>query len=144
MKKEDDYISREVADMYLPEKVKNLGIFCLVCTPFAIAGAVLLSQAWIFFALCALFFLVTGICALLCYKNQMVLLCSEEELCYRTFLGHYYFLNYSDLQQVKKNMDSITLVFATKKVHVESCAILSQDLEQLIKNWSEAKTKNSL
>lgn len=135
MYESNDYLVREVADMYLPEKVRNIGLFCLASTIVSVGCAIFLSQLWYFFALCALFFLITGVCALLCYRNQMILICAEDEICYRTFLGNIYYLQRSEFQTVKKNMDSITLVFSSKKVHIEQIAILSPNLEKLIKEW---------
>ena len=135
MKKSSEFLFREVADMYLPEKVRNIGLFCFASTIVSVGCAIFLSQVWGFFALCALFFLITGACAILCYRNQMILLCSEDEICYRTFLGNIYYLKHSELQMIKKNMDSITLVFLSKKVHIEQIAILSPNLEKLIKEW---------
>lgn len=119
-----------VPDSYLPEKVKHLGLFsfglALLCGGFAIV----LRSFWCFFAICALLLICLGAFTLLWHKNQAVLLLSEEALLYRSLWGNVYRLKWSDLVEKRRNMDSVTLVFPQKKVHIEEIAILSPALQK--------------
>ena len=41
-------------------------------------------------------------------------------------------IKFSDITGLKRNADSMTLLVGTEKVHIESCAILSERLIKLI------------
>ena len=101
-------------DMHMPAWLCVLGcvllagalaclVLCFVVSVYALIG----------FALC----LCLGVAAILCYKNQFI---------YSTMFGNetkYYF---SDIESLKQNADSMTLHLKNGKIHIESCAVISE------------------
>lgn len=130
------------ADMYLPTWLLAFGIVLL-----AIGTALcILFAASIFTSIGALVFgilcLGGGVLAYLCWKNQKIRILSDEEFEYTTFLGskrNYYF---KDIIGLKQNQDSMTLFVGEGKVHMESCAIISDRLANLINAALEKNNNN--
>lgn len=63
---------------------------------------------------------------ILCYKNQWVEMIDDNEFIYSTMFGNetkYYF---SDIESLKQNADSMTLHLKNGKIHIESCAVISE------------------
>ena len=120
------------ADMYLPNFVLALGlVLCAGGTAMAIAFFFTQNTALLIFGILAL---VIGIVALLCWKNQSIKILSEHEFSYTTFLGNTKVYHFRDISGLRKNRDSITLFVGDEKIHIESCAILSNELVYLINN----------
>lgn len=119
-----------IPDSYLPEKVRQSGLFCFGLAALCGGLAVVLRDIWLFLAICALLVLCLGVFVLLWHKNQAVLLLSEEELLYRSLWGNVCRLKWSELVETRRNWDSLTLVFPRKKVHIEQIAILSPELRK--------------
>lgn len=87
-------------------------VLCFVVSVYALIG----------FALC----LCLGVAAILCYKNQWVEMIDDNEFIYSTMFGNetkYYF---SDIESLKQNADSMTLHLKNGKIHIESCAVISE------------------
>ena len=82
--------------------------------------------------------LVLGIAALLCWKNQTVQMLSEETFEYSTFLGNKTVYRFDEIRGIKKNSDSLTLYVGEGKVHIESCAIISDRFTERIAKELEA------
>ncbi len=118
------------ADMYLPDRLLAIAIVFLAggtaCTLFAIFKFAIWAVA------CAIFGLVFGFFALLCWKNQTIHVISEDRFTYTTMFGNTHTYSFSDIQGLRKNQDSMTLFVAGHKVHIESMAILSERLIKLI------------
>ena len=118
------------ADMYLPER---LFAMCLVSfaggTAFAI-WAVISHTPWAIAA--AVIGIGMGIASLLCWKNQTIHVLSDEEFTYTTMFGNTRTYRFSDIQGLRRNKDSMTMFVAGEKVHIESMAILSDRLVNLI------------
>lgn len=126
------------ADMYLPERALAM---CLVMLAggtvfgvfFALGGA-----SWMLFV--AIGGILFGIALLLCWKNQSIRVLSDEEFEYTTFLGNKHRYAFRDITALRKNRDSMTLFVGKNKVHMESMAIISERLADLI-NQALAQTR---
>ena len=114
------------ADMYLPERLLAMALIGLgggtACAIFAVVS----HATWAI--VCAVLGIGLGILALLCWKNQSIHIISEEQFTYTTMFGNTYTYSFSDIQGLRKNQDSMTLLVAGKKVHIESMAVLSDRL----------------
>ena len=110
-------------DLYLPFWVCILGLVFLlaacVCLVFKFTTSV---YSLIGFVIC----LVLGISAILCWKNQSVKMIDDNNFVYTTMFGRENQYCFSDIRELKKNSDSFTLVLDNGKVHIESCAIMSE------------------
>ena len=73
-----------------------------------------------------------GVLALLCWKNQSIVVLSDSTFEYTTFLGNKKLYCFQDITGFKKNGDSTTLFVGSEKVHIESCAVLSEKLIERI------------
>ncbi len=125
------------ADMYMPERALAMALVFIAGGIVSVFLAVLKSVTWVIGVAIGLGF---GIFALLCWKNQTIHVISDEQFTYTTMFGNTYTYAFSDIQGLRKNQDSMTLFVANKKVHIESMAILSDRLVELINKSLENKT----
>ena len=75
---------------------------------------------------------VMGIFALLCWRNQTIHVISDEEFTYTTMFGNTKTYAFSDIQGLRRNQDSMTLFVKNEKVHIESMAVMTKRLVDLI------------
>ena len=118
------------ADMFLPDRLLAMALVFL-------AGGVICTIIAVFdFAIwaivCAVLGIVLGIFAVLCWKNQSIRIISNDQFTYTTMFGNTYTYSFSDIQGLRRNQDSMTLFVASKKVHIESMAIISDRLIERI------------
>lgn len=114
------------ADMYLPIWLLAFAVVLLVGgVAIAIYAIVSLSVEW---AICALVCIALGALALLCWKNQAIRMLSNDSFEYTTFLGNKKIYRFSEIVGLKRSSDSMTLLVGNEKVHIESCAILTERL----------------
>ena len=123
----------EPADMHLPSWILGLGAVLVVAAALLAIDAALglfiaLKIGSAGTAAIAVAALVLGAAAVLCWRNQKIFIRSEETFEYRTFLGNSRTYRFDEIEGVKQNQDSMTLLVRGDKVHIESCAILSQQL----------------
>ena len=119
------------ADMYLPLHLLIFGILSIVMgiVMFIVeknSGDVATS-IFLFVT-----FEVVGVCAIISWKNQKIVVLSNDEFEYTTFLGkkrRYYF---SEIQGMRQNPDSKTLIVRGQKVHIEKIAVLSERFTTLV------------
>lgn len=112
-------------DMRLPFWVCLLGIALLV-TAAAIAALFCLGRTThLPFAVAGIACLCVGIMAILCWKNQWVVVLSDSEFMYSTMLGQKNVYRFAQITGVTHHQSSTTLRLGSSKVHIESCAILS-------------------
>lgn len=118
------------ADMYLPSWLRAFGLVLLA------AGTAAFIFSFIVHHLVLLFLgvgiLCLGVLACLCWHNQKARVISDQEFEYTTFLGKSHRYYFRDITGLRKNSDSMTLYVADSKVHIESCAILSERFVILI------------
>ncbi|MDD6212299.1 MAG: hypothetical protein PUB22_04050 [Clostridiales bacterium] len=124
------------ADMYLP-------IWLLAFALLLLAGGAAVAVLAIVFlsvpaAIVALASLILGTTALLCWKNQKVLMLSDDSFEYTTFLGNKKVYRFSEIVDLKVGIDSMTLLMENGKVHIESSAIITERLvDRINKELSE-------
>lgn len=118
------------ADMFLPDRLLAMSLVLLIggvaCTVFSV------FKFAVWAVLCAVLGIVLGIIALLCWKNQTIHIISDEQFTYTTMFGNTRTYSFSDIKGLRKNQDSLTLFVANDKVHIESMAVLSERLVELI------------
>ena len=125
------------ADMYMPERMLAMALVFLAggtgCAIFAIFRFVIWA---VVFAVLGIGF---GIFALLNWKNQSIRIISDEQFVYTTIFGTKKTYNFRDIQGLRRNQDSMTLFVANEKVHIESMAVLSDRLVDLINERLKAR-----
>lgn len=114
------------ADMYLPDYVMGIGLVMFVIAMGFIVAFVFKHAVWM--AAIAVCSILIGIAALMCWKNQMIRIISDEKFEYTTFLGNKYTYRFDEITKIRKNSDSLTVFVRDKKVHIENCAIISNEL----------------
>lgn len=124
------------ADMFLPLWVLAFGLFSLVC---GIASAVYAAAtAETAMAVFALIFFIAAVLLTLAWRNQTARMLSDDEFEYKTFLGNTRRYSFSQITQLKQNPDSCTLFVGKEKIHIETCAILTDRfIERINRQLSE-------
>lgn len=116
------------ADMYLPIWLLAFALVLII------AGAAALLYSVVCFSVGAIvggvFLLGLGVSALLCWRNQTIKILPNDSFEYTTFLGNQKIYRFSQITGLKRNSDSVTLLVGDGKVHIESCAVLSEELVQ--------------
>ncbi len=115
-------------DLYLPVWICALGIV------FILGGLVFLysSLKKLYLLIGAVLCLGLGIAAILCWKNQWIEVIDDHSFVYSTMFGKQTKYHTSQIVELKQNPDSMTLVLDNGKVHIESCAIMSERLIEMI------------
>lgn len=108
------------ADLYLPDWLLLFGAALLAggvgCgVLFAVSGNMALLAG-------AVGLLLTGLAAVLCWRNQTIRMINSEVFVYTTFLGNRRCYAFSQIHSIRRNADSTTLFVGEGKVHIESCA----------------------
>ncbi len=127
------------ADLYLPDSLLALSIVLVLASICLSIACIFILDIWLI--VLAILCLVAGICAFLCWKNQTITVLSNEQFEYKTFLGNKYIYNFKDITALLRNHDSLTLFVNNKKVHIESMAIMSDRLADLIDNQFTEKSE---
>ena len=118
------------ADMYLPIW---LLAFSFVLIAFGIGlGVWTVLYFSVGTAIAAACCLLLGAAALLCWKNQTIQMLLNDSFEYTTFLGNKKLYRFNQIRGLKRNSDSMTLLVGEEKVHIESCAVLSERLVERI------------
>ena len=118
------------ADMYLPNRTASTGLVFL--TTGIASGIVYAFNQTLWMLFVALGGLAFGIAALMCWKNQSIRVLSDEYFEYKTMFGRIYTYAFRDITRLKRNQDSLTLFVGEGKVHIESNAVISERLAELI------------
>lgn len=116
-------MNHEEKDMYLPIWVCGLGVLLLA------AAAVLFVTAFFTSIYClaaTAACLGLGAAAILCWKNQWAIMVDQNTFVYSTMFGRKIQYRFSEIRELKQGSDSSTLIMEDGKVHIESCAILSE------------------
>ncbi len=118
------------ADMFLPDRLLAMALVFLAGGAICTIIAVFKFAIWAI--VCAVLGIVLGVFAVLCWKNQSIHIISNDQFTYTTMFGNTYTYSFSDIQGLRRNQDSMTLFVASKKVHIESMAIISDRLIERI------------
>ncbi|MBO7254453.1 MAG: hypothetical protein J6V36_04035 [Clostridia bacterium] len=127
-------LEKQKTDMFLPFWLFIVGIVCIVGSLFGMAYIIFWSFYVVGILVCSVF-LILGMGAILCWANQKINILDESTFEYVTFLGNKKVYRFSDITGIKTNNDSQTLFVGDDKIHIESCAIMSQ---RLINKFNEA------
>ena len=115
-------------DLYLPVWVCALGIILII-------GALVFlyfSIKYYYLLIGTIICLGVGIAAILCWKNQWVEVIDDHSFIYSTMFGKQIKYHTSQIVELKENPDSMTLILNNGKVHIESCAIISERFIEMI------------
>ena len=112
-------------DMRMPGWLCGLGVFLIMISVACIVVGVLYSLWALVGTVIAL---GLGVASILCWKNQWVEMLNEQEFVYSTMFGKKSRYLFSQITDLKQNSDSMTLFVGDRKIHIESCAILSERL----------------
>jgi len=123
-------LSEREGDMFLPERMLSIALTFLLLG-IGCGVALFFVQNYYLIVFCPSG-LVMGVISILCWKNQRIEVLSDEVFRYTTFLGKSYEYRFSDITMLRRNRDSMTLFLGENKVHIESMAILSDRLVDLI------------
>lgn len=119
------------ADMYLPAWLFGFGLLLLAFGGILLAVSVAVQLPAFLSALAAVLALL-GVAAVMCWKNQTIRMLDDDCFEYSTFLGKKTVYRFSDIKELRKNTDSMTLFVADGKVHIESIAIVTDRLAERI------------
>ena len=123
-------LSEREGDMVLPERMLSMSLtFFLLGIGCGIALFFVQNYYLIVFCPTGL---IMGIFSFLSWKNQRIDVLSDELFRYTTFMGKSYEYRFSDITMLRRNRDSLTLFLGENKVHIESMAVLSDRLVDLI------------
>lgn len=132
------------ADMFLPAWWFVMGLLsCMFGAIVGIVFAVLQISALMTVLAAVMVFL--GVAVLLCWKNKTIRMLPNDTFEYSTFWGKKSIYRFNDIKGLKKNTDSVTLLVADGKVHIESIAIVTARLSNRINKQLEkldCNTKN--
>ena len=120
------------ADMFLPDRLLAISLVLLAGGGACVIITILNFAIWVL--ACAVFGIVFGIFAFLCWRNQSIHVISDEQFTYTTMFGNTRTYSFSDIQGIRQNNDSLTLFVDNQKIHIESMAIISERLVILINN----------
>ncbi len=127
-------VNRKEKDMCLPDWICCLGIFLIIA---ALVCLVLCFTVTVFALLGFIVFLSLGAAAVLCWKNQGAVIADEESFIYTTMFGTEKRYRFSDIREIQQNTDSLTLILSNGKVHIESCAVMSERFMNALGHASE-------
>lgn len=126
------------ADMYLPVKLLAMSLAMLVAAAVVMQFGVMKGEELAGYV-CGAALAVLAAVAFLCWKNQKIRILSQDTFEYTTFLGNTYSFCFSDIEGLKRNKDSMTLLLKNGKVHIESMAVISAELVEKINTALEQK-----
>ena len=118
------------ADMYLPLKILALGVVLIIAGVFI--GVYALCNFTAGAAVLAVGGLVLGALAVLCWKNQTITILSDETFAYTNMWGKTTEYRFDAIERLVRNRDSMTLHVGGGKVHIESLALLSPRLVEMV------------
>lgn len=114
------------ADMFLPDFLKYFGFFLDLVAAIFLAAA-FATQNW-GLLIGTLISGVIGVAAGLCWKNQTIRIIDDNHFAYTTFWGKTTVYAFSDIEELRVNADSMTLLLTNGKVHIESMVCMSEKL----------------
>ena len=122
------------ADLYLPNRLLARGAAMLIAgVGMAVSAAARPAHQYtVLLYIGGAAAVLFGVAALMCWKNQKVYIISDEEFTYTTFLGRTYTYRFDEIEALKRNKDSLTLVLKYGKVHIESMAVMSDRFKEKI------------
>ena len=123
-----EYNSNSRADMYLPLWLLFFGCSLCILGGYCLLHSLLCCDVTV--GIAALICLMSGVAAILCWKNQKIHMLSDAEFEYVTWLGNRYKCSFEEVSSIALGWrgDHWTLIVGDRKVHIESTSILSARL----------------
>lgn len=118
------------ADMYMPDRLFGMSLILVGLGTGCAVFSFFRFKSWLI--VCAVLGFVLGIASFLCWRNQSIRVISDKQFTYTTMFGNTYTYNFYDIQGLRRNNDSLTLYVDGKQVHIDSMAILSDRLVDLV------------
>lgn len=118
------------ADMYLP--VRSLAIAIVLIGAGIGCGIFAYIKFEIALVVFAVLCIPAGIACLLCWKNQSIEVLSNEIFVYTTMFGNKHTYYFADIKGIRHGKDSSTLLVGDGKVFIDSSAVMSDRLKELI------------
>ena len=128
LKKDNDNTPR--ADVYISSFLLVFSLFLILIGIGLAIALIFYFNIWIIVA--GICFILFGILAFICWRNQTIKVISEDKFEYTTFWGNSYEYRFNDITAVKHNTDSTTIFVGKKKVHIESIAVVSDRFSNLL------------
>ncbi len=122
--------SKNEADLHLPTAVLILGIFLSIVAAALLICAAVFTNIW--FAVVSAPVILLSVAAFLCWNNQKIYVVDDDTFEYYTMFGNKKVFRFSEITDIKQNPDSLTLMLGENKVHIESMAVMSDRLVELI------------
>lgn len=122
--------SKNEADLHLPTAVLILGIFLSIVAAALLICAAVFMNIWL--AVASVPVILLSVAAFLCWNNQKIFIVDDDTFEYYTMFGNKKVFRFSEITGIKQNPDSLTLMLGENKVHIESMAVMSDRLVELI------------
>lgn len=120
------------ADMRLPERILAFSFLILLLGLIFLLGFILsMSVALLFMSL---FAILMSAFAFLCFKNQKIYIISNEEFLFITIFGKKNQYKFREIIDIEAMQGSKILIFRSESVRIDSSAILSERLKELLNN----------
>ena len=127
--------------MFLPAWLFTMGLLFLAFG--VITGIVFVAlQISVLLIVLAAALVLLGVAAIMCWKNQTIRMLPNDSFEYSTFLGNKTVYRFNEIKGIKTGSDSSTLLVGEGKVHIESIAIISKQLEDRINKQLEKLHRN--
>lgn len=126
----EDHGDEPRADMFLPDWLLIFGMILLLVGLVASIAAITILH--IIILPIGIGIMIVGILAVLCWRNQTIRIISSTQFEYKTFMGRKIRYRFDEIRGIRENNDSMTLFVGNGKVHMESCAIFTQELADFI------------
>lgn len=119
-------------DMYIPQWVRNVGIGFLVMMVVTIILTIVNSEYRLVWAILDFCLLASGVAVIMLWKNEWIEILNDEEFVHSTFFGKKTRYHFSDVREIKRNSDSITVIMSNGKIHIENVAVTSEKLRNAL------------
>ena len=131
---------KDEADMHLPGLVFGLGIFlaasAAAITVFAIVSGYYAAAA------ADILLLPLAAAAFLCYNNQKIWVVNDKIFEYSTMFGKRKKYEFDRIDKIVQNTDSFTVFAEGDRIHIESMAVCSRRLMDLLIKAADKKSSD--
>ena len=122
----EDHGDNPRADMFLPDWLLLFGLFLILAGAAVSIGGLFFKN--IIVPVIGVGVFVLGILAILCWRNQSIRIISSTQFEYTTFMGNKKIFRFDEIREIRQNSDSMTMFVGDGKVHMESCALFTEEL----------------
>jgi len=127
-----DFPFREDADMYLPFVFRYGVVLVAVATIVSFAFSFLYPEFFLITFILGNIGLLFSVLSFLWYRNTTLVIVSEDEFVYRTFLGNIYKFRFSEIIRINDGLGGMRIIFPNKKIYIDGGAVVSEKLRNKI------------